>query len=103
MDRIFVRFVRVVEFNTKRVDRAIAEKAIARLRIDRDKGHILMARVDDVSRAKTVYEIYRQHAEFNPVQLQPESSRSTPRGDSSADNNWAGSDRGLRGHAWRRF
>jgi superfamily II DNA or RNA helicase len=64
-----IRFEHVVEFNTKRVDMAIAEKAIARLRIDRDKGHILMARVEDVSRAKTVYEIYSQYAEFNPVQL----------------------------------
>jgi superfamily II DNA or RNA helicase len=64
-----IRFEPVVEFNTKRVDRAIAEKAIERLRLDRDKGHILMARVEDVSRAKAVYEIYRQYAEFNPVQL----------------------------------
>ena len=64
-----IRFEPVVEFNTKRVDRAIAEKAIERLRIDRDKGHILMARVEDVSRAKAVYEIYGQYGEFNPVQL----------------------------------
>ena len=64
-----IRFEPVVEFNTKRVDRAIAEKSIARLRLDRDKGHILMARVEDVSRAKAVYDIYSQHAEFNPVQL----------------------------------
>jgi len=64
-----IRFESVVEFNTKRVDRAIATKAIERLRLDRDKGHILMARVEDVSRAKVVYEIYSQYAEFNPVQL----------------------------------
>src|SRR5208337_5642422 len=50
-------------------DRAIAEKAIEQLRVDQDKGHILMARVEDVSRAKSVYEIYSQYAEFNPVQL----------------------------------
>ena len=64
-----IRFEPVVEFNTKRVDMAIAEKAINQLRLDRDKGHILMARVEDVSRAKAVYEIYSQYAEFNPVQL----------------------------------
>ena len=64
-----IRFEPVVEFNTKRVDRAIAAKAIERLRLDQDKGHILMARVEDVSRAKAVYEIYSQYAEFNPVQL----------------------------------
>ena len=64
-----IRFEPVVEFNTKRVDRAIAAKAIERLRLERDKGHILMARVEDVSRAKAVYELYSQYAEFNPVQL----------------------------------
>ena len=64
-----IRFEPLVEFNTKRVDRAIAAKAIERLRLDRDKGHILMARVEDVSRAKAVYELYSQYAEFNPVQL----------------------------------
>jgi superfamily II DNA or RNA helicase len=64
-----INFEPVVEFNKKRVDRAIAEKAIEQLRQDQDKGHILMARVEDVSRAKAVYEIYSQYAEFNPVQL----------------------------------
>lgn len=64
-----IRFEPVVEFNTKRVDTVIAEKAIECLRLDQDKGHILMARVEDVSRAKSVYEIYSQYAEFNPVQL----------------------------------
>ena len=64
-----ITFERVVEFNTKRVDRAIAQKAVERLRADYDKGHILMARVEDVSRAKAVYDIYSQYAEFNPVQL----------------------------------
>ena len=64
-----IRFEPVVEFNTKRVDRAIAARAVERLRLDRDKGHILMARVEDVNRAKAVYEIYSQFAEFNPVQL----------------------------------
>jgi superfamily II DNA or RNA helicase len=64
-----ITFEPVVEFNTRRVDAAIAEKAIEQLRQDQDRGHILMARVEDVSRAKAVYEIYRQYAEFNPVQL----------------------------------
>ena len=64
-----IRFEPIVEFNTKRVDGAIAERAIERLRLERDKGHILMARVEDLSRAKAVYEIYSQYAEFNPVQL----------------------------------
>jgi superfamily II DNA or RNA helicase len=64
-----IRFEPVVEFNTKRVDRAIAEKAVQQLREDRDKGHVLMARVENVSRAKAVYELYSQYEEFHPVQL----------------------------------
>jgi superfamily II DNA or RNA helicase len=64
-----IRFEPVVEFNTKRVDQAIAEKAIEQLRRDQDKGHILMARVEDTARARAVYEIYSRYAEFNPVQL----------------------------------
>ena len=64
-----IRFEPVVEFNTKRVDKTIAEKAIEQLRADQDKGHILMARVEDVSRARAVYEIYSEYPEFNPVQL----------------------------------
>lgn len=50
-------------------DQAIAERAIQQLRADADKGHILMARVDSVERAKHVFELYRPHTEFNPVQL----------------------------------
>jgi len=64
-----IQFEPVIEFNTKLVDRVIAEKAIERLRLDSDKGHILMARVEDISRAKAVCEIYSQYGDFNPVQL----------------------------------
>jgi superfamily II DNA or RNA helicase len=59
----------VVEFNLKRADKAIAEKAIEQLRADYDKGHIVMARVDTVARAKDVFELYNQYPEFKPVQL----------------------------------
>ena len=64
-----IQFIPVVEFNRKRADEAIAEKAIEQLRADSDKGHILMARVESVSRAGEVFELYSHHAEFNPVQL----------------------------------
>ena len=64
-----IRFRPVVEFNRKRSDAAIATKAIQQLRTDLDKGHILMARVDSVARAKEVFEHYNKHPEFNPVQL----------------------------------
>ena len=62
-----IRFEPVVEFNGLRADRAICERAIARLRADAAKGHILMARVDSVARAKEVFKLYESHAEFNCV------------------------------------
>ena len=64
-----IHFRPVMEFNPKRSDAAIAAGAIQQLRIDADKGHILMARVDSVARAKQVFEIYNQYPEFQPVQL----------------------------------
>jgi superfamily II DNA or RNA helicase len=64
-----IRFEPVIEFDRRRADIAIAQCAIARLRQEAIRGHILMARVDSVSRAKEVFAIYEQYAEFNPVQL----------------------------------
>ena len=64
-----IRFAPVTEYNYKRSDVAIAKKAIEQLRADMDKGHILMARVNDVSRAKKIYSLYSQYTEFNPVEL----------------------------------
>ncbi len=64
-----IRFRPVVEFNRKRSDAAIAKKAVEELRATVDKGHILMARVDSIARAKQVAEIYAQYPEFKPVEL----------------------------------
>lgn len=64
-----IKFRPVIEYNRRKVDAAIAERAIEQLRADRDKGHILMARVDSVERAKTVFELYKPYVEFKPVQL----------------------------------
>jgi superfamily II DNA or RNA helicase len=64
-----IHFSPVVEFNPKRSDEAIANKAIAQLRADLSKGHILMARVDSVARAEQVFKIYNKYPEFKPVQL----------------------------------
>ena len=64
-----ITFVPVVEFNPLRVDEAIADAAVAQLRHDLARGHILMARVDSVSRAEAVFHIYSRFPEFNPVQL----------------------------------
>jgi len=64
-----IRFVPVLEFSPPKIDAAIAAKAIEQLRADAAKGHILMARVDSVERAKKVFQLYRPYTEFNPVQL----------------------------------
>src|SRR5258708_32390891 len=64
-----IRFTPVVEFNSAKSDAAIAKKAIEQLRADAGKGHILMARVDTVERAKKVFDLYRGYTEFKPVQI----------------------------------
>ncbi|MDE0184253.1 MAG: DEAD/DEAH box helicase family protein [Candidatus Poribacteria bacterium] len=64
-----INFKRVMEFNPKLSDDAIATKAIEQLRADEDKGHILMARVGSIERAKEVMEVYKQYGQFKPVEL----------------------------------
>jgi hypothetical protein len=64
-----IRFERVVEFDLRLADRRIADKAVQRLREELDKGHILMARVDSIARAREVFEYYKQHTDLKPVQL----------------------------------
>jgi hypothetical protein len=64
-----INFVNVIEFDPRRADNAIAAAAVAQLRADFEKGHILMARVETVSRAETVFRIYERYPEFNPVRL----------------------------------
>lgn len=65
-----IRFLKVVEFDPNRVDVAIASKAIEQLRMDYDKGHILMARVETIQRAGSVFEIYKELAsDLDVVQL----------------------------------
>ena len=64
-----IHFVDVVEFDPNRADEAIASAAVERLRAEFGKGHILMARVESVTRADKVFRLYQQYPEFNPVQL----------------------------------
>lgn len=65
-----IHFQPVVEFNQSRSDEAIAEKAIQQLRADFERGHIVMARVDSIARAKHVIDtIYSRYPEFKPVAL----------------------------------
>ena len=64
-----ITFRSVVEYDPQKHDSAIAEAAINQLREDYDKGHILMARVATIDRAKKVFQIYNQYQEFNPVEI----------------------------------
>jgi superfamily II DNA or RNA helicase len=65
-----IRFLKVIQFDPNRADEAIAKKAIEQLRTDYDKGHILMARVETVTRAEKVFEIYKRLApDIEIVQL----------------------------------
>jgi superfamily II DNA or RNA helicase len=64
-----IHFERVVEFDLRLADKKIADKAVQRLREELGKGHILMARVDSVARAREVFEHYKMHTDLKPVQL----------------------------------
>jgi len=64
-----IRFLQVAEYDRRKGDEAIAAKAIEQLDADYDRGHILMARVESVPRAREVFEIYRRYAQYRPVQL----------------------------------
>lgn len=67
-----ITFKPILEFNEKFADIKIAEKAIACLKEDIEKGydHILMARVDEKEKAEAIFEnIYKKYTEFNPVYI----------------------------------
>lgn len=61
----------VLEYDPKKVDMAIANKAVLKLKQDIKNGydHILMARVSNTKRATEVFEIYKKYTEFNPVEI----------------------------------
>jgi len=64
-----IRFDSVEEFDSAKVDEAIAQRAIHHLRADSTGKHIVMARVGNVPRAAEIFQIYERYPEFNPVQL----------------------------------
>lgn len=64
-----IHFKPVLEFDPARRDIAIAEAAVEQLRADFHLGHIVMARVATVARAREVFEHYRKYTEFSPVQI----------------------------------
>jgi superfamily II DNA or RNA helicase len=64
-----IAFKRIAEFDPRKKDEAIAEAAVEQLRLDYDRGHILMARVSTIPRAEQVFRIYEKYADFKPVQM----------------------------------
>src|SRR5216684_1639226 len=64
-----IQFKPVMEFDPARKDAAIAEAAVEQLRADAALGHILMARVGNITRAEEVFKCYEKYPEFNPVQI----------------------------------
>jgi len=63
-----IDFKPIREFDFSISDQKIAEAAVEQLRKD-PRGHILMARVANVRRAKEIFELYKKYTEFNPTQI----------------------------------
>jgi len=66
-----INFTPIREYDLKKGDSIIAEKAIEKLREDLSAGynHILMARCVDKTRAEEVFELYRSYTDLNPVMI----------------------------------
>ena len=66
-----IKYHPINEYNSNEYDRAIARKAIEILKEDLENGynHILMARVNSISRADQVYKIYCEYEDINPIQI----------------------------------
>lgn len=65
-----ITFVSIWEYNREYADEAIAKRTIQALQDDRknDYDHLVMARTDNIARAKKVHEIYYRLApEFSPL------------------------------------
>jgi superfamily II DNA or RNA helicase len=57
------------EYNLDRSDQAIADQAVELLRKDIQAGynHLMLVRAKSQKRAEALFEIYRTHADLNPV------------------------------------
>ncbi|RQT42392.1 restriction endonuclease subunit R [Burkholderia cepacia] len=64
-----IEFHPVREYQFSLADQAIANKAVALLRADLESGkdHLLMARANSISKAKKIYDLYREHNDLSPV------------------------------------
>jgi superfamily II DNA or RNA helicase len=76
-----INYTSIVDFDD--IDRAVAEAAVAQLRVDLSAGfdHLLMARVDSIPRARTVLQIYQELAsDLSPVILNSQMGQRQQRG-----------------------
>lgn len=63
-----IKLIQVNEWDTEKADKVIAETAVMQLKKDLEKyDHILMARCNTHAKANSVFELYKQYAELNPV------------------------------------
>ena len=74
-----IDFVPVVDYDEENWDKTISEKAIEILRKDINDGHnhLLMARVDNIAKAESIFKkYYEQYTEFNPILITSKSTAS---------------------------
>lgn len=66
-----IDFIPIREYDPEKADKQIATAAVQRLKQDLGNGynHILMARCSKKERAQSIFELYRDHTEFNPVMI----------------------------------
>lgn len=66
-----ISFIPIREYDFKKGDKIIADKAVEKLREDIALGynHILMARCENKTRAKEIFEIYEQFEDLNPIMV----------------------------------
>lgn len=65
-----IDFIPLYEYEPKKADKAIADKAVEVLRADRENfPHILLARVETKKRADEVYEIYASHTDLKVAKI----------------------------------
>ncbi|NOU99794.1 DEAD/DEAH box helicase [Paenibacillus sp. LMG 31457] len=64
-----IEFIPIRDYDPSRADLTIAETAVQRLEEDHERGlpHILMARCATKEKAKSVFEIYKKYAKYNPT------------------------------------
>lgn len=64
-----INFLPIREYDLKKGDRLIAEKAVEKLREDLESGydHILMARCVNKVRAEEIFKYYEEYTDLNPI------------------------------------